>query len=310
MTIPSLQVILFTLIFLVPGYLINSVYSLLTVRRTEIKEILLLRFLAFSTFNLSVTYPIVRILVTGNYISAHPLRTLGWFLAIIFVSPCVIGGIIGWIDRCKFIRTALGWLGVSAMSSSPAAWDEKFSAICNNKDLGRAITVTMKDGAQFAGFFGNKGSTASSDSNERDLFLETGYKYINEEWTEPGRTDGILLKGSEILAIEFFFNEEPQTDFKVADVVPSPASLPKQPGDPQKVLPEANSEKGIAEKDKKDEAGDEADEPEGDESEEDKVDRQTAVRKPESKEAFECVESSEDVVVSSHGCKGVRHNGK
>lgn len=208
MTIPNLQVILLTLIFLVPGYIINSVYSLMTIRRTEIKELLLLRFLGFSVLNLVFTYPLVHLLVTGDFIDRHPYYSWLWLLTIIFIAPILIGILIGLSDKHDLIRNSLGKLGFNALTNSPTAWDEKFAEICCANDTGRSIEVTMKDGTKFAGFFGNKGSTASTDPKERDLYLEVGFKFIDGEWTRPDRTNGILLKGDDILAIEFFFDEE------------------------------------------------------------------------------------------------------
>ena len=67
MTLDKIEVALLTLAFLVPGFIIHSVFSLFTVRRNEgTKELLFLRFLTFSTLNVVVAFPLIFKIITAH----------------------------------------------------------------------------------------------------------------------------------------------------------------------------------------------------------------------------------------------------
>jgi len=74
--------------------------------------------------------------------------------------------------------------------------------------------VTLTNDERIAGFFGGR-SFASSDSGERDLYLEEEYTVSDTgSWEPRSETVGILLPGKEIKYVEFW---EPQMKEKAND---------------------------------------------------------------------------------------------
>ena len=140
MTFGKIEVILFTLAFLVPGYIIYSTFSLFTPRKGETKELLTLRFL-----------PFIHIALVGRYVEQHPWLALATFFFITFVSPLFLGLVVVCLDQSQVIRTISGKLGIHAMHSIPTAWDYKFSQV--SQSGGRWVLVTMSDDRKIGGFF-------------------------------------------------------------------------------------------------------------------------------------------------------------
>ena len=69
----------------------------------------------------------------------------------------------------------------------------------------------MNDGTRIGGYFG-AGSFASSESGERDLYLEEAYEVSDDGlWKRRARDAGVWIRGTEVRLIEFR-NEEDRHD--------------------------------------------------------------------------------------------------
>ena len=87
---------------------------------------------------------------------------------------------------------------VNKIHPVPTAWDYYFS-----KQKESWIIVTLKNGKTIYGKFSNH-SFASSDAEERDLYIEKTYN-IKEDmtWVEDDKSNGILVTKDEVETIEF-----------------------------------------------------------------------------------------------------------
>ncbi len=211
MTLDKIQTALIILTCLVPGFIMYSTFSLFTIRRTETKDLLLLRFLTFSAGNLIVCLPLLYVVVTKNYIAQHPWLTTLAFLFMNFGMPVILGLVVGYFDQKCLLKHLLRRFGLNAMHSIPTAWDYKFNQISPTQ--GRWVLVTLKDDREIGGFFGGN-SLASSEPTERDLYLEEAYAVQHDDqgncmWSPMTRTDGILLRGDEIRSVSFYHEETP-----------------------------------------------------------------------------------------------------
>jgi hypothetical protein len=98
----------------------------------------------------------------------------------------------------------LGWENI------PETWPQT-QAICDYS-MGRifshnpavAVIVTLEGGKQVAGLFIGDQATASSDPEERDLYLPFTCNVENGNWTIIPNSEGILIKGNKIVYLEFF----------------------------------------------------------------------------------------------------------
>jgi hypothetical protein len=167
-------------------------------KKSEQVPLILLRFLTFSCLNYSLwIFPYL--LFRDRIILENPVVLAVIFLVVIFISPLFLGLIFGLANQQQLVEQGLAILGFRTLSGFPSAWDYKFGRI--NEPLW--VLVTLKDGSEVAGRFG-KNSFASSESSERDLYIESVYQVLeNGPWQPVTATSGILIKAEEIRYIEF-----------------------------------------------------------------------------------------------------------
>jgi hypothetical protein len=186
------------LFFIVPGLVIVYVRSRFISGRTPSHTENVLGYLVLSLLYYSVTLPFIEqaLAIREPWVA----RATIW-IALTLVGPAIFGLLLGvWAQKEWGPRTA-NTLGLSTIHVIPAAWDWRFSKIPRG---GMFVMVTLTTGESVAGFFGSK-SFASSDTNERDLYLEEEY-IVNEsgEWESRPAKVGILIPVKEIRYVEFW----------------------------------------------------------------------------------------------------------
>ena len=189
------------LVFLVPGYIIHSIISAITPRRQDDTQLLALRFLTFSTVNVLLCAPWL-LHIKKSY-PAHIYSSGNWFaaIAVLLVIPTVIGVVIAFLEERDAIRGIFRLFGLGLLHLSPSAWDTQFKFFTKRNFV--YATVTLTDGRTVHGYFGDS-SVASSDTKERDLFLQNVYNLDDQgEWILVPNSAGILIAGSAIGSIEF-----------------------------------------------------------------------------------------------------------
>lgn len=202
MTLDGFETLYYTLAFIVPGFVLYSVYSSFVPQKTEI-QFSVLRFLFFSCINYAVWSWLIYIIVVSDYSTFHPVRTAVIWGIIILISPILLGILAGYFNKKEYIRKALQRIGLNPVHVIPTGWDYKLSKLVGNS----WILVTLKNGDVVAGLFGQK-SFASSDSTDRDIYLEKVYKIVDDgPWEPVTNSDGILIRGEEIKHLEFWTNE-------------------------------------------------------------------------------------------------------
>jgi hypothetical protein len=198
-TFSTFNAVIYTVCFLVPGFLMDVTVSRFFYKKSEQVPLILLRFLTFSCLNYAVwIFPYL--LFRDRIVLENPVVLAVIFLVVIFISPLFLGLIFGLANQQQLVEQGLAILGFRTLSGFPSAWDYKFGRI--NEPLW--VLVTLKDGSQVAGAFG-KNSFASSESSERDLYLERVYRFSEDNpWQPVTKTSGILIKAEEIRYIEFW----------------------------------------------------------------------------------------------------------
>jgi len=202
MTIDGPTTLFYTLSFLVPGFILHSVAGIFVPQRTDDTGASFLRYLTWSCINYAPWVWLIYLVLTLDFFHSSPLAAAGAWMWVTFVSPVAMGVLLGHSERNEWARKLLQRMGLRPIHSIPAAWDYKFG-----KQEARWLLVTLKDGAQVAGFFGSE-SFASSDPNERDLYLQWIYQ-VSEKGDRERVTnsDGMLIKGEEIRHVEFWYDE-------------------------------------------------------------------------------------------------------
>jgi hypothetical protein len=199
MTVSSFDVVFYTLAFLVPGFICDSVLSVFVRRRTVAHETSLLRFLTLSAVNYGLWSWLIYLMAKSNFFIQSPVHGASAWVLIVFISPVGLGAVLGLLSQRNAFRGLLERYGVYTVHPIPTAWDYFFS---NRTPVWVLVTTTDND--RVAGRFG-AASFASSDRFERDLYIETVYR-VEEEgpWTEVPMNRGIWIPGKQIKHIEFW----------------------------------------------------------------------------------------------------------
>ena len=196
MTIDSFEVVFYTCIFLLPGFIIKSIMDTLVppIKHNDTKYFF--SCLLYSVVNCAVwswAY-----LLLNKISEEHP--TIYWIslLAITVVGATLLAIFIGVVKQKGFIEWLFAKMRVNKIHPVPTAWDYYFS-----KQEESWIIVTLKNGKTIYGKF-SEHSFASSDAEERDLYIEKTYN-IKEDmtWVEDDKSNGILVAKDEIETIEF-----------------------------------------------------------------------------------------------------------
>ncbi len=201
MNINSFDALFYTLTFVAPGYILFSVLSLLKPYKVEEKTSYLLKYFTLSCLNYGPWVWLVYLIFKHDYFLNNTFITaMAWFW-IIFISPIIFAFIIYIIDRKYPLRTVLFKLGITMPHSIPDSWDYIFSEICKKEPVW--VLVTLTDGVKVGGYFGSK-SFASTEPNERDLFIEDVYRIDEKgDFVNVADNKGILICKNHIKTIEF-----------------------------------------------------------------------------------------------------------
>ena len=198
MTFASVDAVLLTAAFLVPGFVWESVLHMFLRRQQERVDLTWLRFLTLSSVNYGLWSWLIYLLFAGaGVLSSRWAAAFVWFF-ILFVSPVTLGAATGLLSQRATVRRLLARYGVYTIHPVPTAWDYVFS-----ESTGSWVLVTLADGSTIAGIFSAR-SFASSDASERDLFLEQLYRVEDGgPWQPVPMNRGVWIRGEAIRAIEF-----------------------------------------------------------------------------------------------------------
>lgn len=212
MTLNDSTVLFYTLAFIVPGFILDSVISSFVPQKDERLQILFLRFLTLSCFNYAVWSWLIFLMVQKEMIIRHPFWIAFLWGLIIFVSPICLGLMIGYFSRSQKFQKIFEKIGYNIISSIPTAWDYKFWSI---REHCVWVLITLSDDSQVAGLFGSS-SFAASYRKGKDIYLQTVYKISDDGiWEEVQDSDGIIIDGEDIKYIEFWSDPEEINNEKI-----------------------------------------------------------------------------------------------
>lgn len=196
MTLGNYETVLYTALFLIPGFVMSSAYSSMVPIRASEPQTSILRFLIFSLLNYVLWWWLLYELVKQKYWEEHALIWVLILFALLVISPYLLGLIAGIFTKKEWIRNLLKKIGVNPIHHVPTAWDYVM-------DQPAYVIITLKDDSVVYGFYGGQ-SFASSVPIERDLYIEATYDFNDNQWISDERTVGIWIPQGEIKHIELF----------------------------------------------------------------------------------------------------------
>jgi hypothetical protein len=187
------------LLFVVPGLIALFVRSRFIAGRAPSAKENFLIFVVLSLFYYSLT--IVFIQPAMSIREPWVYGAFVWVL-LILIGPALFGFVLGIAAQREWFTRFANRLGFTIVHIIPTAWDWRFSTISSRDGL--FVLVTLTSGERVAGLF-RGGSFASSDANERDLYIEEEYE-ISDRGTWESRPEkvGIFIPAREIRYIEFW----------------------------------------------------------------------------------------------------------
>ena len=200
MQLQSFGAVVFTLLFMIPGFVWSATLSMLVPRRPRQYELRFLEFFTLSCINNAFHIWYFYYFWVSGYYLKYPFQTSLWLLLALLLSPFVLGLATGYLAQREAITLFLRRFGFRTIHYAPTAWDWFFA-----KSTPQWVRVTLKDGQSVLGRFGEK-SFAGSDPSNRDLYLEETFAYQQHGGKiEPvERTNGVLIMSDEIAIIEFY----------------------------------------------------------------------------------------------------------
>lgn len=177
----------------------STTYNKFVPLKNKSLKLLSLQYIFCTFLNYAVCSPIFYAIARNEKIGNNDNLVAILFFIIIFIIPVLLG-IIGAILYSKSIfRKIMNWVGINPIHEIPTGWDYKFY-----NTSPKYVVVTLMSEQCILGYFGTK-SFASSDTSERDLYLEKVFYLDNEDnWVERKNSNGIWLRGDQIKHIEFF----------------------------------------------------------------------------------------------------------
>jgi hypothetical protein len=184
--------------FIVPGLVIVYVRSRFISGRVPSHTDNVLGYCVLSILYYAFMLPIVELAL--NIREPWIERAAVW-ITLILIGPAAFGLLLGAWAQKEWGSWFADRLGLDTIHVIPAAWDWRFSKIPPD---GMFVMVTLTSGERVAGLFGPR-SFASSDTGERDLYIQEEYTVDDEgKWEARPAKVGILIPVKEIRYVEFW----------------------------------------------------------------------------------------------------------
>lgn len=197
MTIDSIDCIIYTSYFLIPGFIVAETTNTMipSKRRSDAEKVLV--YLGYSILNFGCWFWAFY-LISKQFAIRNSLYWL-CLIVLVIITGTITGIIIGVLKKHSPIRWIMGKHNVMTEHPIPTAWEYKFSQLKE----GERLTVHLDDGTVIRGLFYNK-SFASSDMEKRDLFIEEVCMLIDDKWKPVEGSDGVWISSGAIKWISFF----------------------------------------------------------------------------------------------------------
>lgn len=195
--IESIDTVLYTTIFLLPGFLILGIINQISPPKKQSEGTIILKCIMYSVINCACCSWIYVQVLKQSFSKPY----FQWVLLLIttMIMALTIGVVIG-VAKQKWI---VGWLfsklNINLIHPTQSAWDYCFFT----KQKGSFVIVTLKDDSKIFGWY-SECSFSSSDYEERDIYIEKEYRIdSNDQWEIDLESDGVYIPKDNIKAIEF-----------------------------------------------------------------------------------------------------------
>ena len=197
--IDKLDIVTYTFQFVVPGYIIGEVISMVLPRKEYSEGEKMIQAIGYSVCNMAIWYWLF-VFIQENIENS----VCFWIVnaCAVILTGCVTGIVLGIIRKEEIIRKLFKILKINLTHPAPTAWDYKFS---DGKEYW--VEITVANGNVLRGRYSSK-SLSSSDSSYKDIYLEELYSKPKDKWKKVEKTAGVWINPEEIRYIKFYDMEE------------------------------------------------------------------------------------------------------
>jgi len=203
-TIDSIDIVVLTCQFVLPGYIVREVLSSVLPQKQISEGAHILEAIGYSILNFTLWCWLFQIVHV--HLKCRPALYLFTTAASVCITSCLTGMAIGIIRAKQIFRSILQKIGINLTHPIPIAWDYKFS---ENKSYW--VEVTVSNGKTLRGLYSSR-SFSSSDPAFRDLYIEALYLKENDTWKRQAQTAGVWISPEEIRYIKFYELENTQDE--------------------------------------------------------------------------------------------------
>lgn len=212
--------LLIIVLFVIPGFLTDSVYGFSTTRAKREVPDAFLSYIFWSLVN-GAPISVITILLLSDvlrvgwrqYLITNSRLVAAATILSLFVLPVLIALIAVKLSQWNAVRRFMLRAFGLRLGQPPKAWDKVFAANVPFQAL-----ITLTDGTRIGGGWGED-SFASAFPADEDLFLEVEFTVDPDGrlLSPVERSGGILLKHSEIRSIQIYRPEEEGDEKEVHD---------------------------------------------------------------------------------------------
>jgi hypothetical protein len=223
------------LVLVVPGYVLGRVAGRAGREPDVSDRILAARMAADSILVHTVMMPLTFLLadsVLRHGAAGYGPQILLWLLGVCFLTPVALGGCAVWLaGRSEGTRSGrlARLLGFAAADRFVYAWSAMFAEMPRSLDA-PVVRVILRDGRSIRGSFAAR-AHASDDPASHDLYLDRVYG-SDPPSRRHTKSGGIWINGADIVSVEFFLRNEPNTKENRMSEETSAAAQNEPPGAP------------------------------------------------------------------------------
>lgn len=195
MTVDSFEIVFYTAVFVLPGFIVNCIIDSINPPKKHNDGIFFLKCLGYSIISCAIWSWLYLILIKCD--NLHYIVKWVLLVLISLIGSSIVGLVISVFKQKQIIKKILEKMNVNTIHTTPTAWDYIFS-----KQECSLVIITLLDDTQLYGWYSNDSFT-SSDSDERDIFVELAYSYKNGKWTIDNESAGFYVPKDQIKYIEF-----------------------------------------------------------------------------------------------------------
>lgn len=203
----SLDAVLCTLLFIIPGFIIESMLCRLSSENQLTPSENILKHISFSAISAAASWIFISKLLTDVTYIAAPKRFLFYSLMSIFIIPLILGLLLSYAKKFNLPLKIFRALGFNPKTQGDTGWDDFAHSYFYP---GLYAKFIMKSGKKYYVQFGIHDFISSSDVKNADIYASNIFSFDESKedpaakWEPVNGVSGVIIPKAEIEAVLLF----------------------------------------------------------------------------------------------------------